>query len=302
MEINTEKTYQELLDLLDQNLICLPDKPGETPKSTLDTLWHFSCGYPTPDKEASRCPLPKLSRESYHQLKRLVDKRIDGTPLAHLIGVQQFMGVEFLVDSCALIPRKETEILGDAALNKIREFALHQSSVHVMDICTGMGNLAMAFAFHEPKALVLAADISQEAIILAEKNAAHLALNQRVQFFSGDLFAPFEMMELTDTIDVLTCNPPYISGSKLSKMPAEIISHEPKEAFDGGSFGLTIIMRLIKEAIPFIKDQGWLCFEVGLGQGEGLVRIMKRNANFQTIEQALDIKGNVRAILAQVKK
>jgi release factor glutamine methyltransferase len=300
--MNSQETYDALLDLLKENLEYLPDKPEENPRSTLHTLWHHCCGCPTTASCAHLSPLPRLNQDSYCRLKQLIHKRIEGIPLAYLTGRQEFMNINFIVGTRALIPRKETEILGYEALNKIKACAKSQAVVKVIDVCTGIGNLALAFAVHVDNADILAADISKDAIDLAKKNARNLSLEKKVRFFTGDLLEPFEKEELSDSVDVLTCNPPYISTQKVKQLPDEIRRNEPPEAFDGGSFGLTIIMRLIREAIPFLKHGGWLCFEVGLGQGERLCHILNRNANFQDIHRGYDEKGNVRAILAQVTK
>lgn len=300
--MDTSKIYSDLLGILTSKMVLLPDKPEETPQNTLEALWFFSCGQPMSIGSMDGASLPDLSEKTYQQLKGLIEQRIQGVPLAHLIGKKEFMGVDFWVDASALIPRKETEILGFAALQKIMEAAKHIPVVNVIDVCTGMGNLALAFATHVKNCHVGAADISDKAIELAKKNARNLLLTDRTQFYAGDLLTPFQKEEYFNTIDVLTCNPPYISSGKLQKMPHEIIDFEPEEAFNGGPFGLNIILRLIKEAVPLLKDKGWLCFEVGLGQGEGIIRIMERNKNYKQIESARDEDGNVRAILARVDK
>jgi len=304
--MESKKAYKAFLALLSEKVVFLPDKPDENPTSTLDALWHFSCVSQSEIREPARDTddfhLPELTPEAFGLLEELIGKRIEGTPLAHLLGVQVFMEVGFMVDTSALIPRKETEILGYAALKKIKTIATEQAMVHVVDVCTGMGNLAMAFAAGEPKARVLAADISEEAIDLARKNASHLSLETRVDFYTGDMFTPFALEEWSDTIDVITCNPPYISSGKLEDMPEEIIRHEPVEAFNGGSFGLTIIFRLIRDSLAYIRNGGWLCFEVGLGQGDAVAKVMERNPVFCKIEKSLDKDGHVRALLAQVKK
>ena len=301
-EMKTEKIYNELIDVLARQLVTLPDKPEENPNSTLEALWYFSCEAPRNSRGKYEIPLPELDTASFHKLKKLIKQRIKGTPLAHIIGRQDFMGVDFLISSGALIPRRETEILGYGALSKIKALAQTQPAVKVMDLCTGMGNLALAFAYHEPKSLILAADISEPAIQLAQKNAQHLGLHNQVTFYTGDMLAPFQNNGMANTIDVLTCNPPYISNQKVEKMPNEIIKYEPPEAFQGGPFGLNIIFRLMKEALPFIKRDGWLCFEVGLGQGEGLMKMMEKNDHFNKIESAKDDNEKIRAIFAQIHK
>ena len=300
--MNTKKIYEELLDLLSKNLITLPDKPEENPNSTLESLWYHSCNCQKSQHGKYQCKLPELTEESFCKLKELIQKRASGIPLAHLISKQEFMEIDFIVDHNALIPRKETEILGYAAVSKIKELAFNQPIVKVIDVCTGMGNLALAFAIHEPKTSIFGADISEKAISLAQKNARVLSLEDQVTFFHGDLLSPFQYNKLSDSIDIITCNPPYISTGKLNKMPEEITKYEPKEAFNGGPFGLNIIFRLIKESVPLIKNKGWLCFEIGLGQGEGVIKIMQKNKHFGEIETGNDENGNIRAILAQVNK
>jgi len=300
--MNTENNYNELLDYLSKNMVSLPDKPEENPKSTLEALWYHSCGCKRSPQGNLPVLLPELTEESFYKLNELIQKRVSGIPLAHLTGRQKFMGIDFLIDHNALIPRKETEILGYAVLSKIKEFAFNQPMVKVIDVCTGMGNLALAFAEHETKTNVLATDISEEAIQLAHKNRVLLALEDKVSLFTGDMLAPFQNDGLSNSIDIITCNPPYISNGKLEKMPEEIIRYEPKLAFNGGPFGLNIIFRLLKESVPFIKNKGWLCFELGLGQGEGIIKIMQRNKHFGKIETGHDEIGNIRTILAQVNK
>jgi len=298
--MKTETVYNEFLELLTNNLPGQPDKPDETPQSTLEALWYFSCGTPRAAQGKSALPLPSLNRKSYVQLKALVQKRVKGTPLAHIIGKQQFMGLDLLVGSEALIPRKETEIVGYAALAKIKELAAKQPQVKIIDVCTGMGNLALAFATHEPKSKVTAIDISSDAVKLAQLNAQNLSLEDRVAFLAADMFEPVEKPEYLKSFDIITCNPPYISTKKLEKLPAEIIKHEPQEAFNGGPIGLSIIFKLIKESPRFLKTGGWLCFEVGLGQGDVISNVMSRNNQFSTIETAKDTQNNIRAILAQI--
>jgi len=116
-----------------------------------------------------------------------------------------------------------------------------------------------------PQSQVYAADLSEDAVALARENARHLQLHSRTEFGAGDLLAPFDKPELHGTIDLLTCNPPYISSAKVDHMHQEIAAHEPHLAFDGGPFGVNILMRLLQDAPRFLNHNGWLAFEVGLG-------------------------------------
>lgn len=300
--MNQQEIYRDLLDYMSDNLKTLPDKPDETPQKTLHALWLFSCGNSEKQQTKPPYPLPELNEKSFSLLQKLVQQRIKGTPLAHLTGMENFMNIEFKVDSRALIPRKETELLGYAALEIINKIANKEPVVNIIDVCTGMGNLALAFVYHQPKSRAWASDLSEDAVMLAQQNAQKLGLTEKVTFFTGDLLEPLSSENLFDSIDVLTCNPPYISTAKVEKMPDEISKHEPKMAFNGGSIGLQIIFRLINEAPAFLRNNGWLCFEVGSGQGEGLLKFVKRKEAFSRIETVNNETGDIRTILAQVKK
>jgi release factor glutamine methyltransferase len=301
--MDQKEVYVELLNYVSGHLKVMQDKALETPKSTLDALWRYACNYTNSEKSnTNELFLPLLNESSYVFLKKLIDKRITGTPLAYLTGYETFMNINFKVDQRALIPRKETEILGYAALDLINQKAKLNDEVNVIDVCTGMGNLALAFAYHQPKTRIWAADLSEEAIKLAKENANLMELQEHVSFLSGDMFKPFMQLNLSDSIDIITCNPPYISTAKVDKMPEEISLYEPKMAFNGGYTGLQIIFRLISESMDFLKNKGWLCFEVGLGQGPGILKLLERNKHFVNLQTANNENGDIRAILAQAKK
>lgn len=300
--MRNSQTYQNLLNDLSKKLKTLSDKPEENTISTLDALWHVTANNPTVIEKATKLPLKELSKKELNTLSNLIETRLSGIPLAHLIGKERFMDIDFIVSPKALVPRKETELLGKSALKIIKEKAKNQSTVKIIDVCTGMGNLALSFAYHEPKAKVFAADLSVDSINLAKENLKNLKLRPRVDFYIGDLLEPFKSNEYYNEIDILTCNPPYISSKRLEEMPEEIIKYEPELAFNGGPFGIKILNRLFKEAIPFIKDGGWLCFEVGAGQGPGLKKMLGRNNSFSKILTIKDKNNEIRAINAQILK
>ncbi|MFO7938624.1 MAG: peptide chain release factor N(5)-glutamine methyltransferase [Bacteroidales bacterium] len=293
------ETYRALLAQLKNHLAFLPDKPEETLESTLDALWHLSAGKAYTAEMAIQHPLPALSEAQYKQLTRYVQERIEGKPLSHITGKQNFMGIEMHVTKDALIPRKETEILGKLVSSLISESAHKTEHPLVVDVCTGMGNLPLAYAYSFPNARILAADLSEKAIELAKENATTLNLSNAITWFVGDLLHPLDDEKYAEQVDIISCNPPYISSGKLEKMPAEIIGHEPEMAFNGGPFGIKILSRLLKEGLPYLKGGGWLCFEVGLGQGPGMQQLLERNPSYQQVRTATDAEGNIRALAAQ---
>lgn len=287
--------YQSLLDRLAAGLVALPDKPEETPESTLRALWYAAAGQPRSVMAARDGELPALPADGApgQALEYLVDRRLAGVPLAHLTGYQHFMGLEMLAGPAALVPRRETELLARAAIELAR-----QTPGRVLDVCTGSGNLALAIARHVPHAEVFGADLSTDAVTLATRNAVHLGLDARVRFCVGDLLAPFDTSDFHGQVDLLTCNPPYISSMKIGAMADETAGHEPRLAFDGGPFGVTILLRLIDEAPRFLRHGGWLAFEIGLGQGPALVRRLQGNPLFREVRPLLDDAATIRAILA----
>jgi release factor glutamine methyltransferase len=277
----------------------LHDKPEETSASALRALWHLASGERLSVQAAGERPLLPMTAAQSQRLAELVGERLGGTPLAHLTQRQRFMGLELLAGPQALIPRRETELLGHAAAQLLAEAALRGRGVLALDVCTGSGNLALGMAAHVPAARVLAADLSHDAVELARQNVLALGLQQRVDVREGDLLAPFDAAEFLGQIDVLTCNPPYISSPKIDTLPSEIAAHEPRLAFDGGPFGIRILQRLIREAPRFVRPGGWLAFEVGLGQGPAVSKRLTPAAGYAEVRALTDAQGEVRALLAR---
>lgn len=292
-------SYESLRERLTAGVNFLPDKPEENADSTLRALWCAAAGQPVSAEQALLVALPELNSSQYASLQRLIERRIAGVPLAHLTQRQRFAGIEMLAGGEALVPRKETELLARTAVRLAQQANSERGACAVLDVCTGSGNVALAIAHHVPSARVYGADLSEAAVALARKNAVHLRLDTRVTFRSGDLLQPFDSPEFLQQVDVLTCNPPYISSAKVEKMPHEIAAHEPRLAFDGGALGISVLMRLLNDAPRFIRPGGWLTFEVGLGQGPALMKRMKANAAYIEVHSVEDDAGAVRVLMAR---
>jgi release factor glutamine methyltransferase len=291
--------YEDLLEEVRGFFQAQPDKPEETPDSVLRALWFHAAGKPTSISRINGSALPALDDTGMAALAGAIALKRDGVPLAHITGREEFLGLELLAGPDALIPRKETEILGRAAIAKLQEKSRTQKDLLVIDVCTGCGNLALAYAHHEPKARVYAADLSEQAVELARRNARFTGLSERVTFAAGDLFAPFQdNAELIGGCDLVSCNPPYITSARVPRMGQEISAHEPRLAFDGGAMGVTILTRLFAEAPKFLKPGGVLCFEMGFGQGPVLEGRLRRQPWVQNIEAHRDSSGAIRALVA----
>lgn len=293
-----EELFLKIKEELHHDLSFLEDKPEENIDSTIKALWHKAHGNSVSAEKANSLSLPELSENQKNTLLQLIQKRKSGTPLAHLTGRQNFMGIELKSDSRALIPRKETEILGKAALEICQNLAKSKAVITIFDVCCGAGNLGLTLASLNSKVNVYASDLSAQAIELTEENIALLNLNQKVTAIQSDLFASFESEKYWNKIDLIVCNPPYISTSKVSKMNLEIAANEPVMAFDGGMLGIKIIQKLIKESPKFLSENGWLIFEVGLGQGSFVIQLCEKSGAWKSITSVEDKAGNIRVIAA----
>ncbi len=276
----------------------LPDKPEETVDAVLKALWLKASGNQVSVVKAGQTPLHDLNEPAAAALRELLEKKKSGIPLGHLTERQSFLGLELIAGPGALIPRRETEIVGLAALAKLKTLVQSRGQALVVDVCTGSGNLALAYAYHEPKARVYGADLSQEAVDLANRNREFTGLSDRTEFRQGDLLVPFESPDFLGQVDLLSCNPPYISTAKVSAMAREISAFEPQLAFNGGVFGISILTKFLKNAPRFLRSGSYMCFEVGLGQGKALAAQLAKNPDLTEVETWPDEVGDIRALSA----
>jgi release factor glutamine methyltransferase len=209
-----------------------------------------------------------------------------------------FMGVEFLVNRDVLAPREETELLGETVLALLRE---RDGDQIVIDMCCGCGNLSLAIASHASGARVWASDLTDGTVAVARANAARLGLDDRVSIVQGDLFAGLAGSDLEGNVDLVMCNPPYISTTRLGGDRAHLLEGEPREAFDGGPYGISIMQRLVTEALPFLKEGGCLAFEFGAGQERQAKLLLERTKSYDEIAFVDDASGIARVARARRK-
>lgn len=259
-------------------------------------------------EEEARAIVAHVGRDAARALE-LAAARVGGTPLAYLFGRTRFMGVELLSEEGALVPREETEILGRAARERLLAVVAERGSATAIDMCCGSGNLACALATLVPEARFYASDLTDGCVRLTRRNVEHLGLGDRVTVVQGDLFAPLAELGppavpeggLAGAVDVIVCNPPYISTGRLGKDRAHLLEHEPREAFDGGPYGLSIHQRVIREAPHYLRPGGWLLFEMGLGQEKQLGILFERSKRYEAIELDRDEAGAPRVVRARLQ-
>lgn len=292
-----EKIFENCLQVLDKSLAVLPDKSEENSRNTLCALWNKASGHSLSPVAAEKMTLPLLEPIQLSLLEELIQSRLAGVPLAHLTERQNFMDLEFIVGEGLYIPRKETELLAQTAITTVRGDFSAQQPITLLDLCTGIGTVALAVAHYCANSRVYGSDIYQPAIEAAMVNAAHFGLQQRATFTHANLFEPFA--ELRHGVDVIVSAPPYISSQKVKTMAPEIAHHEPEEAFDAGPFGLDIFNQLIATAPDYLRPGGFLLFECGLGQGAFLAKRIMANKSYRRVTEVLDEAGNVRVLKAE---
>jgi release factor glutamine methyltransferase len=234
--------------------------------------------------------------EAWSRFEELFARRLAGEPLAYITGRREFYGLSYLVGPGALIPRPETETLVEAALAAVREHPAARRQVRVVDVGAGPGTVALAIARHASSAAVVAIDASTAALAWAGRNRRRLGLVDRVVLLAGDLLEP-----LSEPVDVVVANLPYIPSAELALLPAEIREAEPTLAVDGGEDGLDVIRRFI-EQLPAHLAEGpsAVLLEVGAGQA-AFVEDLLREALGPELEvrRHRDLRGIARVVEAR---
>ena len=201
--------------------------------------------------------------------RALVDRRCRREPVAYILGEREFWGLPFEVTPDVLIPRPETELIVEEALEL---FPAGREPRVIVDVGTGSGALAVALATEFDEARVIATDISEAALAVARRNAAKNGVAARIEFRAGDLLEP-----IMETADLIVSNPPYVaSGDKAGLVP-EVREHEPHVALFGGADGLVMFERLFPSAAPRLAPGGRLIVEVGYDQDDRVAAIAARH-------------------------
>jgi release factor glutamine methyltransferase len=218
---------------------------------------------------------------------------------AYAKGHVSFMGIDLVVAPGALVPRAETELLGRTTVDVL--LAMKLAAPRVIDMCCGAGNLACAIAHHVPPARVWASDLTDGCVNVARRNVELQQLSDRVLVSQGDLFAALAGQALEGLIDVIVCNPPYISETRLQSERAPLLELEPHEAFAAGPYGISIHQRVIRDAPALLRPGGVLLFEVGLGQERQVKTLFERSRQYQDTRVVQNEAGEGRVVLGRRK-
>ncbi len=207
-----------------------------------------------------------LEPAEVRRYRELILKRVQGMPLAYLVGKKSFLSWEFLVTPDVLIPRPETELLVEAVCERVKP----KSVIRGIDLGTGSGVIVIALAKLLPMSSWIAIDISSAALAVAQENAKRLGVTEQIEFLHGDLLTPVN--DLNDSFDVIVSNPPYIPTKDLAELQLEV-KQEPVLALDGGVDGLEPYRNLLPLAAKLLKPEGLLAVEHGYQQRQSLTEL-----------------------------
>ena len=231
-----------------------------------------------------------LGVDELERFENAVARRGAGEPAQYITGTQDFYGRAFRVTPDVLIPRPETELLVEAALEVMSAGAV------VCDVGTGSGCIAITLLCERADARAVAIDVSEAALEVAQQNARDLLVQDRVAFKLSDCFEALRRGE--DLFDVIVSNPPYVSAEMLSGLQREVRDHEPLVALTPGDDGLRVIRRLLDDSPAFLRENGYLMMEIGFDQGEKVQQLV--DESIWTLKEIRpDLQGIPRILILQ---
>ncbi|MGA2070757.1 MAG: peptide chain release factor N(5)-glutamine methyltransferase [Sedimentisphaerales bacterium] len=239
-----------------------------------------------------------VAQEQLSQLHELVKRAGAHEPIAYLTGNKEFYSLEFEITKDCLIPRPETELLVERAIEFLRTRSGEQ---FICDLCTGCGCVAVAIARNFADCRIVATDISDAALAVAGKNVAKHGLMNRIKLLQGDLFEPVIAGLGPAKFDLIVCNPPYVSEPEYEKLAPNVKDFEPKSALAAGQDGLDIIKRIIAETSRHLKPTGTLMLEIGNEQGNAVHKLLETAGCFDTVKIEKDYSNLDRLAVAATK-
>lgn len=224
--------------------------------------------------------------------REMIKKRVLRVPVAQILGEKEFMGLTFKVTADTLVPRPDTEILVQAAVDRLRAMA-GEEPLRFADIGTGSGAICLSVLHYLEGTVADTVDISPAARAVAEENAASLGLADRVTFHTGDLLQPLSGISFA----AILSNPPYIPEADIAKLAPEVRLKEPHTALSGGQDGLDFYRRLANEAPAMLVPGGFTAFEVGIHQAGDVADLLKANPLIDRTEILSDYAGIDRVVV-----
>ena len=237
----------------------------------------------------------EVPQQQLDMLHGLVKRAGLHEPVAYLIGRTEFYSLELDITADCLIPRPETELLVQRAI----EFLRTRSGVqYICDLCTGSGCIAVAIAKNVPEARVTATDIFSAALEVAARNVEKHRLKEQVRLLCGDLFEPVIQQLDVNQFDLIVCNPPYVSTAEYEKLDKNVKDYEPVSALLAGADGMDVYRRIIKKVDEILKPGAALMLEIGYAQGPAVRNLLEQTGAFAEIKIEKDLQNNDRVVTA----
>ena len=237
----------------------------------------------------------QVPQQQLDKLHSLVKRAGLHEPVAYLTGKTEFYSLELDITADCLIPRPETELLVQRAI----EFLRTRSGIqYVCDLCTGSGCIAVAIAKNFPDARVTATDISAAALAVAARNVEKHRLKEHIQLLCGDLFEPVIQQLDVNQFDLIVCNPPYVSAAEYEILDKNVKEYEPESALLAGADGMDVYRRIIKKVDEFLKPGAALMLEIGYAQGPAVRDLLEQTGAFVEINIEKDPHDNDRVVTA----
>lgn len=234
-----------------------------------------------------------LSAAELSRFKALMVRRREGDPVAYLTGHREFWSLDFLVTPAVLIPRPETEILVQAAIEATKDSQAKNSPLWGLEIGVGSGAVVVTLARELPQFTWVALDLAAAALAVARQNAGRHEVAGRIQFMQGDLLGA---LKPAAGFVLMVANLPYVPRRVWERLPGDIKDFEPQEALLGGEDGLTLIRRLAREAQHYLQPGGWLALEVAEGQAEAVLELLRETGAYERLETLADYQGIQRVV------
>ena len=283
------KTYENALSWGKAALSMLPNGKNEA-----RMIMSYATGLGTAELITRAKEL--MRDDDFEEFQKRIYLRIEGVPLQYIIGVQEFMGLQFRVNRSVLIPRLDTEILVENVIGTIEK--MNRRNPEVLDLCTGSGAIGISIAAKVPDAIVTMTDVSEEALHTAMGNAGLNEVNRRCIFLLGNMF---EALPDDKHYDVIVCNPPYIPSDVIDTLDVEVKDHEPRMALDGGRDGLDYYRIIADKADLHLKTGGVLALEIGAEQADDVKKLLEKAGTYEGIRVIRDLAQLDRVIIATRK-
>ena len=278
------------LEVLEDKYKELTEKISDTPRLDVELFLQKALG--DVDRIYIHLNLNKeLTKEQYDEFLGYINDRINGRPVAYIVGNREFMGLDFFVKEGVLIPRPDTETLVEEIIELCKN---KNEEINIVDIGTGSGAITVSLAKYIENSKITSLDISDIPLEVGKINAVNNGVDNRIEFLKSDVFTAIKNTE--KKFDIIVSNPPYIPKKDIETLHTQVKDYEPYNALEGGEDGLDFYRQITEESVQYLKQGGILAYEVGHDQSEDVSKIMKHHG-YDKIYTKKDIQGIDRVVI-----